>query len=314
MSLNVFSGNTTTENFYPGLIARFLQESDLLPHVHVEGGAISGKYNIPTAFNSTSSIQDYAATPSSPIGGQTLKDRKITLGKWMLYQEFEPADLKQYWGKFAPTGEFVFSQLPSDVQTTMLQLVFNESGAHMSKIGWQGDTSLTSDLKYFDGFEKIALSDSECVQISGAVALTKTNILAKMDEALTSARAESDAFRIASYKPDFKIFISYKTWELYGAALKALTNKSISYENATPNQFAGITLVPQSYVSNDTLIFAAGNNALASNMWMAVNSVQDATTLKVEKLQANSEKFFAKMVLSAGVQFVKPEEVAIYKA
>lgn len=314
MSLNVFSGNTKTENFYSGLIARFLKESDLLPYIHVEGGAVSGKYNIPTAYNTTSSIQDYAATPSSPQGGQTLKDRKITLGKWMLYQEFLPADLKQYWGQFAPTGEFIFQQLPQEVQSTMLQLIYNEESAHMSNIGWQGDTSLSNELKYFDGFEKIATTDPETIKVSGATTLTKNNILAELDRALTQSRAAKDAFRIASYKPEMKIFVSYKTFELYGAALKALTNKSISYENSTPKMFAGITVVPQAYVSNDTIVFANGSNALSSNMWMAVNSVQDAETLKVDKLQANSDKYFAKMVLSAGVQFVKPEEVAIYQA
>ncbi|HTF18152.1 MAG TPA: hypothetical protein VK658_08780 [Chryseolinea sp.] len=310
MSL-IVTGNTLQENFYSGLIARFLKENDTLPHIHVEGGAISGKYNIPTAYNTVSSIQDYAATPSSPLGGQQFKDRKITLGKWMLYQEFLPIDLKQYWAPYTPAGgEFLFHSLPTDVQSTMLGLVFNETGGHMSKISWKGDTALSTDVKYFDGFEKLAKTDPDTVKISG-VTLTSGNILATIDAALTTARGSSDAFRIASYKPEMKVFMSYKTFELYGAALKALTNKSISYEQATPKMFAGITVVPQAYVSDDAFIFAAGNNSVSSDLWMAVNSVQDADTLKVEKLQNNSEKFFAKMVLSAGVAFVKPEEVAI---
>jgi len=312
MSLVLFSGNTTVQNFYPGLIARMLKEADLLPYIHVEGGAITGTYNIPTAYNTTSSIQDYQSTPSSPQGGQTFKDRKITLGKWMLYQEFLPNDLKQYWAPFAPTGAFEFQTLPADVQTTMLQLIFNESGSHMSNSGWNGDTTRNDELKYFNGFVKLATSDPEIFKVTGTTTLSKTNILSEMDRALTQSRAAKDSFRIASYKPDFKIFVSYKTFEIYGAALKALTTKSISYENATPNQFAGIKLVPQAYVPNDRIIFANGSNALSSNMWMAVNSIQDAETLKVDKLQANSEKYFAKLILSGGVAFVKPEEVSIY--
>lgn len=314
MSVTSFSGNTKQENFYPGLIARFLKENDLVSHIHVEGGAITGTYNIPTAYNTISSIQDYAATPASPQGGQLLKDRKITLGKWMLYQEFLPVDLKQYWSQFAPSGEFVFQQLPQEVQSTFLGLVFNETGSHLSKIGWKGNTALSTDVKYFNGFEKIATSDTGTTVIPNATGLTVSNVLAEFSRALTHARGAKDAFRIASYKPDMKIFMSYKTFELYGAALKNLTNKSISFEDSTPTRYAGITIVPQAYVSDNTFVFAAGNNSVGSNMWMAVNSVQDDKTLIVEKLQNNSEKFFAKMVISAGVQFVKPEEVAIYQA
>lgn len=313
MSLTNFSGNTLQENFYSGVFARQLKEADILPHIHVEEDAVSGFYNIPTISSNGSSIQDYAATPGSPQGGQTFKDRKITLGKWMLYQTFQPQSLKRYWAPFAPTGTFLWQELPADVQAQMLNIILNDTGAHISEIAWQGNTALSSNLKYFDGFIKAAKTDPEIgYKATGAsTTLNSTNILATLNSQLTAARG-SDQFRIASYRPDMKIFMNYTTFETYGTALRNQTSKSISYENATPKMFAGIPIVPQAYVPANHVLFAQGDNSLQSNMWMVVNSSSDATTISVDKLANNSEEYFAKMVISAGVNFVRPEAVAIY--
>jgi hypothetical protein len=58
-------------------------------------------------------------------------------------------------------------------------------------------------------------------------------------------------------------------------------------------------------------MFAKGSAGMDSNLWVGMNSVEDAK-LEMNKVQNNSELFYVKMLCKLDVQFGFTQEVVNY--
>ncbi len=254
-------------------------------------------------------IQDRAATPVSS-GLFTYDERKLTPKDWMVYVEFNPNDFRAIWQTFQSTDPFVFSELPNDVQIVMVRLVLEGQNGVNPYIGqaiWQGDIAAgTPPLDKFDGLRVKAAADATVVDVVGTT-LTAANIFAELQKVYDASRVE------ARRHPDYKIFIPDSAFELYTNALRDLTNKSIDPTEEAPKLFRGKTLVNLVGMPDDTMTATVSNDDRSSNIHLGVGAIEDQNTLQIEKLQANSEKWFIKMLMDMDTQIMFGEDYVDYR-
>ena len=61
-----------------------------------------------------------------------------------------------------------------------------------------------------------------------------------------------------------------------------------------------------------TIVAARCSASRSSNLWMGVDYANDASVIQVEKLQANSELYFFKMLMKADTKVAKPSELTFH--
>ena len=310
------TGGTVYISSYSGVIARFLKEADLIDkgHVYVQGG-FNESFKIPR-ISMSDAIQAHSETPAAEKGDVTFDNATLTLKKYDVFLKFNPNSLATYWKPFQADGEFNFKSLPAQVQGQITSVLLNQVAGYNDIVLIQGDSALTgsTSLKHVDGFIKRALGASEVYDISGATTITQSNVIAELQRAIRQSKRNKADVRRATYDPNFKLFVSQYTKDLYGDALRALTNKSISVEQATPDRVNGIQLVALPGMPDNAILGAVGSNSPASNLWVGTNDIGDFTSVRIERWRPESELYFMKMTVGLDTCIVKPEETFLYKA
>lgn len=310
------TGGTVFTASYPGVIARFMKEADLISkgHVYVQGG-FNESFKIPRVSMSDA-IQAHTETPASEKGDVTFDNATLTLKKYDVFVKFNPNSLAGYWKPFQADGEFNFKTLPAQIQGQITSVLLNQVAGYNDIVLIQGDSAMTgtTNLKYIDGFIKKALGAPEVYDLSGATTITQANVIAELQRAIRQSKRNKSDVRRATYDPNFKLFVSQYTKDLYGDALRALTNKSISIEDKTPDRVNGLALVALPGMPDNTILGAVGQNSPTSNLWVGTNDLGDFSSVRIERWRPESELFFMKMTIGLDTAIVKPEEVFLYKA
>lgn len=308
------SGGTYVAN-KSGVIARYLKEAKLVNdnHVYVQGG-FNESFSIPR-IKMSDAIQAHSDMPASDKGDFTTDDVKLTLSKYDVFVKFNPNSFASTWKQFQADGEFNFKTLPSPVQAQMVSLLLNQVAGYNDIVLIQGDTSLTgsTNLKFVNGFIKRALAASEVYDITGATTITAANVVTELMRSVRQAKKASTDIRRATYDPNFKLFVSQNTLDMYGEALRALQYKSISVEDATPTRVMGLPLVALPGIPEKCILGGVGTNSPTSNLWVGTNDTGDFSSVKVERLRPEGELFFMKMTIGLDTAIVKPEEIFLYK-
>ncbi|MEJ1242116.1 hypothetical protein WBG78_28470 [Chryseolinea sp. T2] len=310
------TGGTVYTASYPGVVARFMKEADLISkgHVYVQGG-FNESFKIPRVSMSDA-IQAHTETPASEKGDVTFDNATLTLTKYDVFVKFNPNSLAGYWKPFQADGEFNFKTLPGQVQGQITSVLLNQVAGYNDIVLLQGDTSLTgtTNLKYVTGFIKRAQNAPEVYDITGATTITQANVISELQRAIRQSKRNKSDVRRATYDPNFKLFVSQYTKDLYGDALRGLTNKSISIEDRTPDRVNGLQLVALPGMPDNAILGAVGQNSPSSNLWVGCNDMGDFTSVRIERWRPESELYFMKMTIGLDSAIVKPEEVFLYKA
>lgn len=308
--------------------------------IHVKSG-IQKKYALP-GVRLKKIIQDHKATPDSSQGEYVFAERYLEPEDFMVYFEFNPRDYEQYYRPFQPTGNLVFRQLDPKVQSTMIRLLMEAKSEYINSAIWcsaqaeqrekvasadgsvaAGATEIGGDtdagpMKYFNGAIMRMLmnaaaptnsEDAKCGQIN--VAGTGSFADGEAVEAELYAMWEATAPKIRK-KSGLVILMDYKSWDAYN---KYLSGKYAKYnDNRTENEhrFQGKRIIPMVALPNDTIIIGCFTTGVDSNLWMGVDYANDEEVLQVEKLQANSEMYFFKMLLKMDVNIVRPSEITAH--
>lgn len=278
-------------------------------HIYVEDN-IQHKRHVPKVRQS-SVIQDMAATPTSPQGDHTFSEDTIQPDPYMVYIEFDPNDFRKMWEKWAPRGEFVFTELAPEVQADLLRMLLegeNGVNTYMADAILTGDkTSGIAPLNKFNGLMVKAAGNADVVDVVGAGALTSANIFEKLQDVY-------DASRIPLRRnPDYKIFMSETDHEKYREALVNLTNKSIDPTQAAPLMFHGKKIVVLTDLAENTMFATQSSPQRKSNIWLGVRGYVDQTTIKVSELQNNSDLWFFKMKMAADTYIKWGQDFVFYK-
>jgi hypothetical protein len=197
--------------------------------------------------------------------------------------------------------------LPVSVESTVVQEVLKRHTKWFNKILWNGQESLAapSIYRYFDGFIKNAMGDADVIDVPTPATLSASNIVAELEEGYALI---PEALK---YDPEMKIFVSYATYDFYMNAQINQTYKGNDFTSMGVPAYKGLPLVKIADFPNNVYMIAKGKRGMDSNLWVGLNSVEDAS-LQLQRVQANSELFFIKMLCKADVQIGWGAEVVLY--
>lgn len=255
-------------------------------------------------------FQDRAATPTSS-GTITVNERQLQPADLMLYHEFNPRDFEDFWRPFQPTGPLVFRTLSPETQSAMLEEIIKYARNFMGTAIWQGDTSTapSGTYRYFNGLITRASADADVIDIASPVTLTSGNIQAKV-------AAVYDAVPAAVRRdPNFKIFMSDKSGELYVDAVHAQANKGNDFTQGAPMTYKGKRVVSLVGMPDDTIFATIGSAGRDSNLYLGIDwdagNMENA--LVIDKVSPASELYFIKALMKADTQIGWGEQCVLYK-
>ena len=291
-------------------------------------------------------IQPNLATPTSSQGGPgsgtdnqyNLSERYLEPADFMVYLEFNPRDYEEYWKPFQPDGPLIFRELDSDVQITMLHELIDKKDQYINDAIWMsrkggvgseaidspahatqpGGDSAAGPMKFFNGalvrvLENVKTGASENEKASGQVLISGNTDLTtgeQVEAALYATWMKCQKHVRKSKK--LKFVMNWETWDLYD---QYLTKKEVKYvDNSVENKrtFKGKEIVVIDGFPEHTIMLGKFSSDKDSCLWMAVDYATDETSVKVERLQANSELYFFQMRLKMDVNIVLPSEIVVW--
>lgn len=340
MAINLGNGATNyTGEVLEDLLTYTAQENETYKEglIHIKAG-IQKKYALP-AVNLNGIIQDRKPTPDSSKGDYNFTERYLEPNDFMVYLEFNPRDFEQYYKPFQPTGNLVFRELDPKVQSTMIRLLLDKKTEYINHAIWcSALTADTAKITATDGATAVEIgSDDDAGPMkyfNGAIARMLINAAAaddteeakggKIITAGTGAFADGAAVETELYtmwtalppkvrkKSGDAILMDFATWDKYD---QYLSSKTVKYnDNRVENQhmFRGKRIIPMVALPENTIIIGTFTTGQDSNLWMGVDYANDEDVLVVDKLQANSELYFFKMLLKMDVNIVKPAEIVAH--
>ncbi len=330
-------GNDT---FREGLIhiVPGVQKKKALPHVSL-GSIIQDNVATP---NSTHGSADESTGKNQYV----FSERYLEPQDFMVYLEFNPRDFEEYWKPFQPNGELIFRELDPKVQATMLHLLVDRKDQYIGDSIWASkkggvDATIVSDndtdntqiggssdagpMKYFDGFMVRVLDNLKANSAATPTEAQKNEKASgKVVLAGTTALSTGEAVEKALYamyracpkklrkSNKLKFVMGWELWDLYDAYL---TSKDVKYtENADVNKFKfkGKEVKVIDGITEQTIVLGRFSKDIDSCLWMAVDYATDQESVKVEKLQANSELYFFQMRMKVDVNIVLPSEIVVW--
>ena len=307
-------GFNPTTNTYAGQAAgkymlAAITGADLIGggHVYLKDTK-SNKFVMPTWQNAYDQlIQDSTPTPTS-TGTITLDERPLSLGEYQIYQEFNPQDYADYWFAESMSQMLLDRGLPVEANSVILFEIMRQHAKFLNKLAFNGDKSLTTTMKYIDGFITKAVADSNVYKIPSPVALTNSNIVSAAFDPCYQNLPDA-----CKFDPEVKFFVSYATYSLYEEYQRNQTYKGIDVTLMGVPMYRGHQVVKIADMPDNCVWVCKGTTDMESNMWMGVNSTDDQNNLKLAPLQANSDLWFVKGKMKVDVQYVFGAQAVLYK-
>jgi hypothetical protein len=273
-------------------------------HAYVKDG-IKKIFTIPR-FTVGNVIQDRKATPDSPQGSAVVDARTLEPADYMLYDEFNPRDFEDHWYASQLNKNLIDTRLPVTVESVIIQEYLKQHNKFLGKAILQSDkVGGTKPFAYFNGIISRAKLDVLVPKAASPVVLTEANIAAGFKATLAVVSAD------VLYDPALKFFVSYKTAQLWENAQQNSTFKGVDNTQAGLLRYSGRQVVALYGMPDNTILLAKGSADMSSNLWVGMNSVDDAT-VQFAKLQANSELYFIKMLMKVDANYGFAEECALY--
>lgn len=341
-----YAGNTYAGEVLEDLLVYTAQGNDTFREglVHIKPG-VQKKFTLPHV-SLGKIIQDNKPTPTSAEGGvgadgmnqYTHSERYLEPQDFMVYLEFNPRDFEEYWKPFQPEGELIFRELDPKVQATMLHLLIDRKDEYLGDCIWCskrggndgnivapenstviGGDSAAGPMKYFDGAIARVITN-----INSADANEKASgqVVVAGDTTLTTGEQVEQALyamwlacpKNLRKSNALKFVMGWEAWDLYD---QCLSSKDVKYsENADVNKyrFKGKKIVVINGIPEHTIFLGKFTTGMDSCLWMGVDYATDQESVKVERLQANSELYFFQMRMKVDVNIVLPSEIVVWTA
>lgn len=339
-----YAGNTYSGEVLEDLLVYTAQGNDTYREglIHIKPG-VQKKFTLPHV-SLGKIIQDNVPTPTSDNGKEgadgmnqyTFSERYLEPQDFMVYLEFNPRDFEEYWRPFQPTGELIFRELDPKVQATMLHLLVDRKDEYLGDCIWaskkggaggidsdsEDNTTIGGDtdagpMKYFDGFMARVItnlnSEDANEKATGKVILAGATAMTTGEQVERALYAMYRACPKKLRKSKKLVFVmGWELWDLYD---EYLSSKDVKYaENADVNKyrFKGKRVVVINGITEQTIALGKFTNGADSCLWMGVDYATDQESVKVEKLQANSELYFFQMRMKVDVNIVLPSEIVVW--
>ena len=266
---------------------------------------VNDKYYIPR-MKSGNMLQKRKEQPTDADsqGDFTLDEKMLEPKELMAFTTFNPRSFENIWREFQPTGDLNFKQLPQYVQSALLEemakVVDFELGYHFinGKFG-------AGEGQYFDGLLTRMFADSEVLRPDK----TKLSANASVTEKLGLVY-KTIPKTIRSNK-GLRILMSVEDADIYDDELTALPNKGADPTSTNIKRFKGITIEALAEWPEGVIVATVTGQDLTTNLWIAVNTVNDFSAIKVGLLTNSGEKYFFKMLMKADTNIAFGEEVVL---
>jgi hypothetical protein len=192
-----------------------------------------------------------------------------------------------------------------------------------------GGESAAGDMSYFDGAIARVLANVAAQNVaedkrteaeknevaSGAVLVAGNTELtdgAAVEKALYAmwAKCPKNVRKSAA----LKFVMGWEAWDMYE---QYLTSKDVKYtENAEVNKakFKGKRIVVINGMPEHTIFLGKFTSGADSCLWMGVDYATDQESVRVDRLQNNSELYFFQMRMKIDVNLVLPGEIVVWTA
>ena len=268
--------------------------------IHMEPG-VEKAYFLPR-MKTGKMLQKRKEMPTSQDskGDFTYDERALTPVDFMAYTEFNPRSFENIWRKWQPKGNLVFSELPAEGQNALLREMSKqvnfELGFHFIN-GVQGD----DDDHLFNGIVTRMLSDKDVIYVvSGETSMLK-KLKAVKDSIPTTMRSN----------PGLRILMSVTDFGQYDEELTQQPNKGANYTDMNVERYKGIRIVPLSSWPEGLIVATVCGMDYDTNLWAAVNLVDDMDVILIDKVTNAGEKYFFKMLMKADTNIAWGEEVVL---
>ena len=268
--------------------------------IHMEPG-VEKAYFLPR-MKTGKMLQKRKEMPTSQDskGDFTYDERALTPVDFMAYTEFNPRSFENIWRKWQPKGNLVFSELPAEGQNALLREMSKqvnfELGFHFIN-GVQGD----DDDHLFNGIVTRMLSDKDVIYvISGETSMLK-KLKAVKDSIPTTMRSN----------PGLRILMSVTDFDQYDEELTQQPNQGANYTDMNVERYKGIRIVPLSSWPEGLIVATVCGMDYDTNLWAAVNLVDDMDVILIDKVTNAGEKYFFKMLMKADTNIAWGEEVVL---
>lgn len=276
-------------------------------HAYVKDG-IKKKFTIPRLTGTYDDfIQPRAATPT-PQGDLTVDGKTLTPADYMIYFEFNPRDYEEHWFATQTNATLIDRTLPATPESVIVQEILNYHDRYINKAFWNSSVAAGTAGKYdyYNGFIKNAVLDSDVIDVGSPTTLSAPNIQAELQKGFDLIPAA------LKYDTGMKYYVGPAAYDFYLQSQVAQTYKGGDITgNGLVARFRGLEVVKISDFPADVYMIAKGSPDQSSNLWIGMNSKDDAM-LQVSKLQANSELWFMKMLMKVDVQIGFGAEAVLY--
>jgi len=275
-------------------------------HIHVQPN-VTKKFAIPR-LKAGKMLQRRKEQPveADSSGNFTIDEKYLEPKDIMAFTTFNPRVFENIWRPFQSTGNLVFEQLPSNIQSALLtelaKVVDFELGGELIN----GQYHATDAGKYFDGILTRIMADSDVVEIATLAAITQSNVIAKMKLVRAAVPKAIKA------NPNLKMFMSVEDAESYEYELTDKPSKGQDYTNMNPERFKGIQIVALADWPKDVIVAAIATSGIDSNFWAGVAMADDAEAIQIDKLTNAGEKYFFKMLMKIDTNIVFGEDIVLY--
>jgi hypothetical protein len=256
-------------------------------------------------------IQDRQAEPSTSAGDMVISGRLLDPQDYMIFSKFNPRDYEDHWFATQLNPTLIDRSLPATVESVVTQEVLKRHDRYTNKAFWNSQTSnaSTSKYKYYNGFIKKAQLETSGTDatniVSSPTTLSAGNIQAELGKVYAKIPSA------LKYDPNFKIFVNYKTYDFYMDSQINQTYKGVDVTNNGVGRYKGLEVVKIADFPDDVIFGAKSTAGMDSNLWVGMNSTQDAS-IQLGKLTNYGEMYFLKMLMKVDVQIGWCSEVVLY--
>ena len=272
--------------------------------VHLEPN-VNDKFYIPR-FKAGKMLRKRVEQPEDKDskGDFNYDERKLEPVEFMAFTTFNPRSFEKIWRKWQPTGELVFRELPKEAQNAMLAAMAASVDFELGKHFINGEAG-DDDDHLFNGILTRILADSDVIKVSASG-------LTSMVDKLKSIHAKIPV-EIRT-QPGLRYLMSIEDADAYDNELTALTAKGANWTDSNASRFKGITIEAMASWPKDVIVATVTGMDIPTNLWAAVNHVNDFEAIKIDRLTNSGERFFFKMLMKADTNVAFGEEVVLMDA
>ena len=233
-------------------------------------------------------------------GGWNYSEHTLEPKEFMAFTTFNPNTLYNIWRPYQPTGNLVFTELPPNVQSTLLdalskQVQFELGGHYIN--GVYGD----DDDHLFNGILYRMEHDGDVKRIS----TDETTMIGKL-YAIKAAVPET-----IKEHPNLRYIMSLQDWEDYDQELTEREHKNSDETSLNRKMFKGVPIETLAGWPSGLIVATLCAPDESGNLFAGVNLPSDEDVIQIDKLTNAGERYFFKMKLEIDTNIAFGEEVIV---